>query len=152
MSHVSGGSLMPRYSDVTSCQDACKRNINCRTIDFNFDDNTCWFHYDDTVCNPVIAKNNCVHYKYVSCDRNKHVIGGTLQRNIIDVTSCINACVETCLGVDFNSADSTCWFHKVTTACRHLEGKRNCTHYSRVDCQSECSYDVSKKQNRVKPL
>jgi len=135
--HVLSGTLQSGISTAASCISTCSSTSGCRALDFNSDGNTCWFHFDASVCNPLRAKSSCTHYKFVTCDTSRHIIGGTFQVNFRTVTDCINGCIAepSCLAVDFNSADNSCWFHS-GTACNTLQVKASCNHYKTISCTS----------------
>ena len=65
--HVSGGLKMEAYKDVDSCLAGCTGN--CRAVDYDSGENSCWFHYDFSVCNQLLRKVTCTHWKAVTCGK-----------------------------------------------------------------------------------
>ncbi len=65
--HVSGGLRMEAYKDVDSCLAGCTGN--CRAVDYDSGENSCWFHYDFSVCNQLLRKLTCTHWKAVTCGK-----------------------------------------------------------------------------------
>ncbi|ELU09921.1 hypothetical protein CAPTEDRAFT_224151 [Capitella teleta] len=68
---------------------------------------------------------------YIVTFLGMHISGGTLMSSYRDALSCIQACqgISTCLGVDFNTEFTSCWFHYEATACNAFIAKARCTHY-----------------------
>ncbi|ELU14836.1 hypothetical protein CAPTEDRAFT_225891 [Capitella teleta] len=72
----------------------------------------------------------------ISMISNGHLIGGTQQIGITNLGDCIQACSgdSRCLGLDFNSMQSTCWFHFTNTVCSEAVSKIGCTHFRFTEC------------------
>jgi len=133
--HLFGGTFQSGLSSQPACLQGCTTSATCRALDFNSDDNSCWFHTDSSVCNVLNPKSSCTHYKLAICEKNRHVSGATFQPDVITVTSCINTCKSSasCQGVDFNFGDNACWFHSASE-CGPLIIKSLCNHYRLVSC------------------
>lgn len=72
--HIVGGEKVPAGS-LTDCKDACMRNDDCESIDFNEQSNGCWLlktkdkkvedeaitHYDNECCGKKYKKIRSVH-------------------------------------------------------------------------------------------
>ncbi|CAH1788508.1 unnamed protein product, partial [Owenia fusiformis] len=79
-------------------------------------------------------------FGFVFMAMNTHILGGTRFGAIgqYNRTECIEACrmEPTCLAVDYNLVDSSCWFHTQATACNDLVPKADCKHYKKINCAS----------------
>jgi len=63
--------------------------------------------------------------------------GGVQQTGVSSVQACQDKCVQTstCVGFDWNRADSTCWFHSnVDTMKNNQQSDSNVDQYQRDGC------------------
>ena len=64
-------------------------------------------------------------------------MGGVLTLSARDLDRCLLACLHdiTCLGVDYNVVDRSCWTHNATTICGlQMTNAVNITHYQLTSC------------------
>lgn len=68
--HVAGAIRQSGLSgDITSCLTSCLATEDCRGIEFDRSDVSCWFHSQATVCNTPKRKAGYIHIQLTLCDR-----------------------------------------------------------------------------------
>ena len=67
--HVPGAiRQITSHGDLNNCLTSCLKTDDCRGIDFNRTDSSCWFHSQVTVCYPPVVLPGCVHLKLTPCN------------------------------------------------------------------------------------
>ena len=67
--------------------------------------------------------------------RGRHVVGGVYRRGLATWRLCVQWCTGSCVAVDFDSADGTCWHHTEREACSAtLRALYTSTHYRMNAC------------------
>ncbi len=68
--HVLGGVQHIGPTNNVECILACQWDTNCSGVDWDANDNTCWFHTKENTCNALVAKVGCSHYRLIECPVN----------------------------------------------------------------------------------
>ncbi|ELU04495.1 hypothetical protein CAPTEDRAFT_221048 [Capitella teleta] len=149
--HIYDGYLQGGISSKDDCIAGCAASAMCVGIDFDSHGNTCWFHSTKTECNAFVAKATSVHCRFQpdTCATNgvlnpmaaivdAHAKGGVRQPSITDANTCFAMCTGTCIAIDFDMKDNTCWHHTDAT-CGNLYRAYSVLHLLRTDCPHSTS-------------
>ena len=79
--HIIGAEKQP-IADVQTCLSTCASSSedSCLGVDFNFNNNGCYFHTGQTACNSLVGKSNCNHYTGTLCAGGKLSEHGNVKR------------------------------------------------------------------------
>ncbi|CAH1788388.1 unnamed protein product, partial [Owenia fusiformis] len=151
--HVLSGTKQSGTFTLDSCLSACTASTTCLAVDYNAE-GSCWFHTNVTSCNALVSKAFCQHYKRIECFSGSpaigpvpptgytsfitgyHIFGATPLSGIYSLSGCLAACTAdgSCMAVDYNAGEGTCWPHTLTTSCNTLYQKNLCAHYKKTSC------------------
>ena len=73
------------------------------------------------------------------------MIGGVFIPGLSNVYHCIKSCTGTCVAVDFDTADNSCWHHVTKAVCTApLAVRTGSTHYRLPSCLGGFSPTINK--------
>ncbi|CAH1790505.1 unnamed protein product [Owenia fusiformis] len=72
--HVLGGTVFCRECTEDVCLAECVRNNSCLGADYNRADMSCFFHYNDTVCDMLVMKQDCINFRVSSCSGDGNTV------------------------------------------------------------------------------
>ncbi|ELU01578.1 hypothetical protein CAPTEDRAFT_204137, partial [Capitella teleta] len=134
--HALGGVREISGLSEAMCLSACQARSWCLALDFDFKDASCWLHGRSSACQALTPRPSTRHVKIVQCFPSMHRLSGTRHPEINDVTDCLSACTGSCVAVDFDSKDKSCWMHDSKTGCSALIPRKTSNHYSLKTCTS----------------
>ena len=54
-------------SSLLKCAMGCKIDSECKAVDWDQNERTCWIHYEDSACSPLVRAVGVTHVTKVVC-------------------------------------------------------------------------------------
>ncbi|KAI0227164.1 hypothetical protein LSAT2_022377 [Lamellibrachia satsuma] len=142
--HLRGDLVHSGLRKQTECIDQCFYTVGCISVDFQNGNGVCLFRQDNSLTQYqprhfAPGQLNTGRYslrdKILATFRGRHVKGGVYRRGLTTWQLCVQWCTGSCVAVDFDSSDRTCWHHLAREACSAtLTTLYSSTHYRMNAC------------------
>ena len=65
--HALGGVIQPGLNTAALCIMGCSSRLLCKALDFESEDDSCWFHSESTACTSLNDRSSATHYRLQTC-------------------------------------------------------------------------------------